>query len=229
MWVAFAAPIALSVLFGSVRNDGVQRRLASRPVAFRAEAATAPALAAATTATPAAEATPAESGLLGRAIAALDALESTLDRDSAAPDAARADLRATATRLRVAATELAARMEQLERAAVSPLADDDLGPLRQRQARLQTLQRAGDPVDDAEIARNDAALARQAGEQAEAERLEAEAVACRAQLVEITSAASRAQRELVGGAHHSADAAVRQLRAEAEAMARARRELGQRA
>ena len=81
-------------------------------------------------------------------------------------------------------------------------------PWIQRRARLLTLQRAGEAVSPSELQRLDAALARHAEEQEGAERAESEAVACRAQLVEIASAAARVRRGLVTGGNTSADEVV---------------------
>jgi hypothetical protein len=166
-----------------------------------------------------------------RAEAALQQLDDALEADDELPAPARADLTSTAARLRRSAASLAERHDRLADAISDRGAEGaQVAGLAARLARLDTLQRAGRPVDARERARLEAALAEHTASEAAAEEVESELVATTAQLLEIAATARRVRRELVGqGAPASADELVARLSREADAVERARREASARA
>jgi len=227
-WMLF---VFLMVMGGSLGSRAqVQRRLAGRSIAFatgRAPVAVSPETAQTVSSTPA-EAAPQETEgqrLRRRAFAGLDALDATLEAADHVPEVALIDLRATSRRLRDAAERLAERHDALADVLESQSPTDDVAGLSARLARLDTLERAGKPVDGRERQRLEAALAQHAADEAAAEQVESELIATQAQLIELASTASRVRRELVqSGPRTSADQLVDRLRREADAVDRARRE-----
>ncbi|MCB9794973.1 MAG: protein kinase [Alphaproteobacteria bacterium] len=168
--------------------------------------------------------------LLAQARAALQLLDERLrDPGGALPEPAALDLRETARGLRERAEELAEDVARLEAALSeeSPQASEEQGWLSDRLRRLETLERAGQPVDAAERARLQRTLEQLAEAEAARERLEARLTASLAQLLEIRAAATSTRHALLGegGPSASADALAQRLRGEAEALKRAQEEL----
>lgn len=238
-----AVTVGLSVLFGVLKGQrGPDLEL---PVAYRADlgGALAPGEHAAPrhavvdaplpgpvlpppAAEPSAPPTRGES-LRRRAEVALDALGTTVDDLSdALPEAASRDLRGTVRELREQAERLASEVDRLQAAVAEEPATADLSWVTARLDRLRTLEKAGDAVDAAEVARLEETLASHQAEQAAAERVEARLTSATAQLLEIRSTASRVRRELLAEADpgRSAGELVARLRREARAAEAARAE-----
>lgn len=186
---------------------------AATPEAAPARAATAP--------------EPAGTRMARRALEQLDALEQTLG-GSGLPDLAVRDLRATVKELRRSATALGAEVDRLD-AALAERPSREEGWIQTRLSRLETLQRAGEPVQEQEIARLRAALDAVRADQAAAAALESQLTASQAQLLEIASAASRVRRELLSeGSVSSAERLVARLQQQTRDADAARREAGAR-
>jgi serine/threonine-protein kinase len=167
-----------------------------------------------------------------RADEALDGLAATITALPDLPDPARADLHATVRTLRHQAEELQQEVDRLDSAAAASGAPPvEISAVRSRLDRLRTLERAGDRVDRAEVARLEAAIEQHDADLVAEEHVEARLSACCAELLEIASTASRVRRELVAAPHErmSADDAVRRLKDEASLADRARQEAGRRA
>ncbi len=234
MWllpVLVLATVLLATVSGSTRGRSRAQR---HPVAFEVGGivgAPAPAAATATAAPAAAPATRSQS-LLGRATAALDALDAALTANADLPEPARADLRGTVRGLRDHAAALAAEVETLEQVLPGSGASEvEVTALRSRLARMVTLAGAGEVVDEAERERLQRAVDRHEADLQAAERVEGRLAACTAQLLEIASTASRVRRDLLSEPHpaRSADALVERLQRESRAVDDARRETAARA
>ncbi len=170
--------------------------------------------------------------LLGRAHTALSALEASIAEAPHLPEPAAMDLRGTAHELRRTAEALASDVQRLEDVLTDPgETDAELARVQTRLDRLQTLERAGEPVSSDELALLTAAVAEHRADQEAAEHVEAALTASTARLLEIASTASRVRRELVASDRpaQSADALVARLRQQTQAVDDARREAGLRA
>ncbi|MFH1463167.1 MAG: hypothetical protein ABIO70_02165, partial [Pseudomonadota bacterium] len=169
---------------------------------------------------------------LDRAERALAALRQALDaqRDQL-PEAALRDLEATLADLSEQAASQARELDSLE-AELATLDRQDpeaaLAAVAARQARLQTLEKGGEPVDAQAHARLDAEAAALREACATGRALEARVTALLARLLEIGAAASRARRQLLEEPEpaRSVERLGEQLKRQAAAAARARRELG---
>ncbi|HHO54046.1 MAG TPA: hypothetical protein ENK18_25040 [Deltaproteobacteria bacterium] len=166
--------------------------------------------------------------LLARAEAALRSLQEIAESDALQlPRPARRDLQATVRELHRSATELSAQVDQLQRALSRTGApEEEVALLRARRDRLQTLQRAGEIVDDAELGRLDRAIAEHEADLAAEAAVEARMASTTAQLLEIASTASRVRRELLAEPEpeHTTAQGVDRLRREVRAADAARRE-----
>lgn len=234
--------IVVTVLGTTLHEQSAQRqRVRKAPVAYHADLTGHLAddyahlgLAAGEAADPApvVEATPSSLGqrLAERARRNLDQLEQALgSQASELPSPAVADLRRTLRDLRIRAEDLASDIDRLQ-GALPEGPPDDASWLHARIARLTTRKRAGEPVDEAELARLQAALEAEQADRAAADLLESQLTACKAQLLEIASAASRVRRELLaGGRTAGADGLVARLQQQTRAADAARREAGRRA
>ena len=165
--------------------------------------------------------------LLARSEAALAQLRDAMTaRAETLPEIVAVDLRSTCADLERSARALAVEVDQLE-SALGPggAANEALGMVQRRLDRLQTLQRAGEAIDPAQLEQLRAALAEHEADRAAEAAVEARLAAATAQLLEIASTASRVRRELLvqQGAPSPRDA-VERLRAEARAVDLARRE-----
>ncbi len=158
------------------------------------------------TAAPAPAALPAPDDPVGRARLRterqLEALERSLggaDERSALPDQAVAELKRTLGALRERAADLAARASALREENQRAL---DAGAaarrVRARLRRLETARAAGEPVDDAEVARLEAALEAHREQLLARDSAEALETLLSARLMEIGAAADRAARTLRG-------------------------------
>ncbi|MFZ5479755.1 MAG: protein kinase domain-containing protein [Myxococcota bacterium] len=231
LWLAFAALKAedllpdaavfgfvfLTVVHAAVLTPLLERRygrvdLSKRPLAFKAPVAT-----------PSAPAPAPPPSLTGRVEAELDALQRLLADTAGLPDLAREDLARTARALRAELAELVAEAGRVddEIGRVAGLAVD-VAPLRARLSRLDTLARAGEPVDEAERARLREAIEAGAAREGALDALHARRVAAQAHVVEIGAAAARARRELATApsgelARALADALTKQAQAAARA------------
>ena len=164
--------------------------------------------------------------LLQRVEQALQGLEGTLSSpmlDLSAP--AQQDLRATVGELRRSAGDLAAEVDEFDAALTGAAAPErEVALLRARLDRLQTLARAGESVDDEEVARLQRTLDEHEADLAAEARLDAQLAASTAQLLEIASTASKVHRNLLADAHHASEAGVERLQREVENSQRARQE-----
>lgn len=163
--------------------------------------------------------------LAARALERLEALERAIGESSLPAPAVR-DLRATVSALRRSAEGLAVEIDRLELAVAEKVVQDE-GWIHVRLARLETLQRAGEPVEEEELDSLRGALEAMRADQAAAAALESRLTATQAQLLEIASAASRVRRELLtDDSTSSADRLLARLQQQTRAADAARREAG---
>jgi len=169
--------------------------------------------------------------LRGRALGNLDLLRVSLaDGGEHLPDLARDDLVRTASSLRERAVDIARTAVGLEAALASTPEPDDVSWIHGRLTRLETLERTGEAVDEAERATLRAAL--QSADDAATARddLESRLTSCLAQLLEVSALATRARAELHTGADVPATASDlrQQLDQQVEAVDAMRQEMGRR-
>lgn len=116
------------------------------------------------------------------------------------PAAVAHDLRRAVVALEAETARLQTRLHALEQAleaADMPSGlEDAVAQVQARLRRLRTLQRAGSPVDEDEIARLEQAQAGQLADLAHREDLERRHVAATARLLELGAAANEARRDL---------------------------------
>lgn len=162
--------------------------------------------------------------LLDATLAAIDALRTEID-DAAPriPDAAVRDLRDTTSELRARASAIGDAVASLEAALAdaAPATDHAVTRLAERLERLQTLKRAGESADDAEIRQIEASLAAHKAATDDAVTDEAALSRLLGELLEIGAAigqARRALREPTGPAAAARQALKEQVAAAAAAM-----------
>jgi tRNA A-37 threonylcarbamoyl transferase component Bud32 len=169
--------------------------------------------------------------VLGRVAAALGALEAAVASQSAQlPPVAVRELEETVAGLGARARELAAELDELEAELRTLEAQDpeaQLGALQGRLARLDTLARAGEPVDPARRAGIQAEIAALGETAATMQALEGRVTALLSCLLDIGGTASRVRRQLLEEPEpaKSLEKLEGQLERQAKAAARARREL----
>ncbi|MEZ4319410.1 MAG: protein kinase [Myxococcota bacterium] len=166
--------------------------------------------------------------LLARVRVQLDGLRSTVDALEL-PDIARNDLRDTARDLDERAVDLADAIDRIDQELAAGTEDGSW--IEPRLKRLTTKQRAGEPVDPAEITRLEKALASQQESEALVGQLDSQLTAATAEMLEIGSTAARVRRQLLSQPEpaKSASEALERLRTEARQADQARRELAGRA
>ncbi len=170
--------------------------------------------------------------VLARVEAALAALERAIDQQrEQLPELALSELEGTLSELRAQARRLAGEVERLE-AELRELERQDpegsMATAQARLARLDTLERSGEAPSPADRRRLQAELAALAEACATSEALEARLTATLARLLDIGGTASRARRSLLEEPEpaRSLEKLGEQLKRQAAAAARARRELG---
>ncbi len=136
--------------------------------------------------------------LRGRALGNLDLLTRALEeRGDELPVPALADLKRSATDLRGRAVELSRSAVGLEAALASTPEPEDVTWVHGRLTRLETMQRAGEPIDPAERARLEKALESAEVASSARDKLESRLTSTLAQLLEIGAIATRAHAELL--------------------------------
>jgi tRNA A-37 threonylcarbamoyl transferase component Bud32 len=169
--------------------------------------------------------------VLARVQAAIDALEGAVEAHrSQLPPIAIAELEETLTDLAARAQDLAAEVDRLE-VELNQLEGQDpegqLTMLQGRLARLDTLARAGEPVDPARRAGIEAEIAALGETAATMQALEGRITAVLSRLLDIGGTASRVRRQLLEEPEpaRSVEKLGEQLKRQAAAAARARREM----
>ncbi len=166
--------------------------------------------------------------LAQRVLRQLDALQTTIE-ELDLPTIAANDLRDTARDLEERALDLSDAIDRLD--AELEANTEDGSWIEPRLARLHTKQRAGEPVDAAEIDRLESALASHQASEALLAQLDSQLTQATAELLEIASTATRVRRELLAEPEptQTATRALDRLREEAAHADAARRELQKRA
>ena len=169
--------------------------------------------------------------VLARVQAALDALEAAVEAHrSELPPIAAAELEETLSDLAGRAAELATEVDRLEAELRQFEAQDPesmLTALQGRLARLDTLARAGEPVDPARRAGIEAEIAAAGETAATIQALEGRITAVMSRLLDIGGTASRVRRQLLEEPEpaKSVEKLGDQLKRQAAAAAKARREM----
>jgi hypothetical protein len=166
--------------------------------------------------------------LLARVRVQLEGLQSAVESLDL-PDIARSDLRDTARDLDERAIDLADAIDRID--AELSAGGEDGSWIEPRLKRLRTKQRAGEPVDAAELTKLESALASHQESEALIGQLDSQLTSATAEMLEIASTAARVRRELLSQPEpaKSASDALERLRSEAKLADQARRELGKRA
>lgn len=167
--------------------------------------------------------------LVRRAEVRLQALSAALDESTHLPDPALHDLRTMVIALAEEAAALGEQVDRLEAelAQIEEPADTSWAATRLR--RLQTLAAEGEPVDATELHRLEQALAAEQSVLEARGRVESARTAAVAQLLEIAASASRTRLDLLARPEDArVPELVASLRKDADALARARRELASR-
>ena len=219
-------PLAYPNQLGPLLAEGFQ--LGAMPAA-QAE----PAMPEPSSAQPAAAQAPQGRGaqVLGRVAAALGALDAAVESQRAQlPPIAVAELEETTAELGRRAQELAAELDELESELGQLEAHDpasQLAALQGRLARLDTLARAGEPVEPSQRARLEAEIAAIGETSATIQALEGRITAVLSRLLDIGGTASRVRRQLLEEPEpaKSVEKLGDQLKRQAAAAARARREM----
>jgi len=169
--------------------------------------------------------------VLGRVAAALGALDAAVESHrTELPPIAVSELDETITELGRRSRDLAGELDELE-AELAQLDELDpasqLAALQGRLARLDTLARAGEPVEPSQRARLEAEIAAISETSATIQALESRITAVMSRLLDIGGTASRVRRQLLEEPEpaKSVEKLGDQLKRQAAAAARARREL----
>lgn len=163
--------------------------------------------------------------LLARANSQLDSLERALQQASNLPELAVAELRRSIKALREEARASGAEVDRLEQ-ELQKEEGEDLAWAAARLRRLETLQAAGEVVEQAELDRLSALLAARARAETARGAVEARLTGTIARLLEITATATQARYELLSTPEpRSAERVLADLERKARAAAAARQEL----
>lgn len=170
---------------------------------------------------------PSRNPLLDRVHQRLDGLARAIDEQDL-PKIVRSDLRSTASDLRARADELGDDVQRLEAELTEPA--EDLSWVEPRLARLRTKERAGEPVDRAELVRLEGLLRTGAANESLRNQLESQLTAATAGLLEIAATATSVRRTLLteSATRDGITGALQKLQREADAAKRARAELARR-